>query len=337
MSSIKCSNIDKTFEKSILRNIDITIQDGEFVSILGESGCGKTTLLNVICGIDSADKGSIYFDEVNVTDLEINKRKAVIVDQELLLFPHMTVAQNIGFGLMIEKVSKQEIAERVSELLEVIGLKGYNNKYPSELSGGEKQRVAIARGIIVKPKVLLLDETFSKLDVTLRKSLRDFVKSIHKKYHITTVLVTHDRDEAIELSDRIAVMVEGEIKQFDTPKNIYTYPAFKEVSKLFGNRNYINCEFEGGYLKAGPFKLNNPKGYKKGQLVLRYEQVLVDESFKEHVEMTITKIEFLGSHNIITLTKDEFELQSVLLNVNDYQVGQCVNVALDVDQVVVVD
>jgi ABC-type sugar transport system ATPase subunit len=337
MSSISVKNLYKSFDSSVLSNVNLDINDGEFVSILGESGCGKTTLLNIICGIETADKGSIFFDSTDVSDVDINKRKAVIVDQELLLFPHMTVAQNIGFGPKIAKKDKNEIEQEVLELLEVIGLKGYAHKYPSELSGGEKQRVAIARGIIVKPKVLLLDETFSKLDVTLRKSLREFVKSIHKKYHITTILVTHDRDEAIELSDRIAVMVHGEIHQYDTPENIYRYPVNKEVSKLFGNKNYIDCIFESGKVVAGPFEFSNNQNFSKGQLVVRYEQVVFGSPTSTSVEMEIKRIEFLGTSNIIVLSHGDFEIKSVSLDVSHYQVGQVVNVTLNLDQLIIVE
>jgi len=338
MSNIVVKGLHKDYNKPVLVDVDIKINDGEFVSILGESGCGKTTLLNILCGIETPDSGEIYFDETNVTNLGISERKAVIVDQEILLFPHMTVFDNISFGLRMAKKDKNEIKRKVNELLEVIGLSGNQSKYPSQLSGGEKQRVAIARGIILKPKVLLLDETFSKLDVTLRESLRQFVKSIHKKYNITTILVTHDRDEAIELSDRIAVMVDGEVKQFDTPENIYKYPVNKKVSKLFGSKNYIPCRVFDNKLTAAIFDLNAYDTDKsEGLLVVRYEQVIISKDAKlNSQEMTISNIEFLGSQNIITLSKGDFFIKSALLDASDYSVGDIVNIYLNLDKIIIV-
>lgn len=240
MSCVKLINITKKFNnKKILNNINLDIREGEIISLLGKSGCGKSTTLKLIAGLITPDGGDILFNDESVLNLSTDKRDAVIVFQDYLLFPHMTVFENIEFGLKMRKVDKKIRREKVEELLKLVKLDGYENKYPHELSGGQNQRVAIARTLAVNPKILLLDEPFSNLDINLRNEMREFVLELQKRLGITTILVTHDKEEALMMSDRIAIMIDGEIKQFDKPQVLYNNPANKDVAHIFGERNFL--------------------------------------------------------------------------------------------------
>ncbi|MCC0644273.1 MULTISPECIES: ABC transporter ATP-binding protein [unclassified Clostridioides] len=240
MSSVKLINLCKSFNKiKVLNNMNLDIKEGEIVSLLGPSGCGKSTTLKLIAGILHPDYGDILLNNESVLDIPIGKRDTVIVFQDYLLFPHMTLYENIEFGLKMKKINKNIRQSKVNELINLVKLKGYENKYPNELSGGQQQRVAIARSLAINPKVLLLDEPFSNLDINLRNEMREFVLGLQKHLKITTVLVTHDKEEALMMSDRIAVMLNGEVKQFDTPDNLYENPKSKEVANIFGEKNYL--------------------------------------------------------------------------------------------------
>ncbi|MCC0634310.1 ABC transporter ATP-binding protein [Clostridioides sp. ZZV15-6388] len=240
MSSVKLINLCKSFNKiKVLNNMNLDIKEGEIVSLLGPSGCGKSTTLKLIAGILHPDYGDILLNNESVLDIPIGKRDTVIVFQDCLLFPHMTLYENIEFGLKMKKINKNIRQSKVNELINLVKLKGYENKYPNELSGGQQQRVAIARSLAINPKVLLLDEPFSNLDINLRNEMREFVLGLQKHLKITTVLVTHDKEEALMMSDRIAVMLNGEVKQFDKPDNLYENPKSKEVANIFGEKNYL--------------------------------------------------------------------------------------------------
>ncbi|MEG1647124.1 MAG: ABC transporter ATP-binding protein, partial [Clostridia bacterium] len=203
------------------------IKEGEIVSLLGKSGCGKSTTLQIIAGLIQPDSGDILFNQSSVLNVCTQKRNAVIVFQDYLLFPHMTVYENIEFGLKMKGEKKYIRKLKVYKLIELVKLKGFEEEYPSQLSGGQKQRVAIARTLAINPKVLLLDEPFSNLDINLRNEMREFVLDLQKKLKITTILVTHDKEEALMMSDKIAVMIDGSINQFDTPINLYKKPTSK--------------------------------------------------------------------------------------------------------------
>lgn len=257
MSYVKLINLTKYFGKSkVLDNINLEIKKGEIISLLGPSGCGKSTTLKLIAGLLEADSGDILFDDKSILKVSTEKRNAVIVFQDYLLFPHMNVYENIAFGLKMKKVNKNEIDIRVKELLELIRLKGYEYKYPSELSGGQKQRVAIARALAVEPKILLLDEPFSNLDINLRYEMREFIIDIQKKKEITMILVTHDKEEALMMSNKIAVILNGQIKQFDTPNNLYKKPNSKSIANIFGERNYMIGSIKDGIFKNDIIKIN---------------------------------------------------------------------------------
>ena len=216
-------------KKEVLHNISFGIEKGEFVSILGPSGCGKSTLLNLLIGILTPSQGQILKGGEDITDLPSAKRKMGIVFQNYALFPHMTVVENVEYALRIKKETKATARQTALELLDKLGLSEHINKLPNKLSGGQQQRVAIARTLALNPEVILFDEPMSALDVTTRLKLRDEIKDIQKEYGITMIYVTHDQEEAFSMSDRIIVMSEGNIEQYDTPHNIIKHPATKYV------------------------------------------------------------------------------------------------------------
>ena len=240
--SLEVKEIKKSFteEEAVLDNISLKISKGEFITLLGSSGCGKTTTLRIIAGLEQPDAGSVWLDGRDVTGLEPNQRNVNTVFQNYALFPHMNVAENIGYGLKLKKVPKSEIRKKVSQMLELVQLEGYEKRKPSELSGGQKQRVAIARALVNNPEVLLLDEPLGALDLQLRRAMQIELKHLQKKLGITFIYITHDQEEAINMSDRIAVMKDGRIEQIGTPDEIYNHPKTSYVATFVGNANILH-------------------------------------------------------------------------------------------------
>ena len=240
--SLELKEIKKSFTEgeAVLDNISLEISKGEFITLLGSSGCGKTTTLRIIAGLEQPDAGSVWLDGREVTGLEPNQRDVNTVFQNYALFPHMNVAENIGYGLKLKKVPKSEIRKKVSQMLELVQLEGYEKRKPSELSGGQKQRVAIARALVNNPKVLLLDEPLGALDLQLRRAMQIELKHLQKKLGITFIYITHDQEEAINMSDRIAVMKDGRIEQIGTPDEIYNHPKTSYVATFVGNANILH-------------------------------------------------------------------------------------------------
>lgn len=235
---LRLDNIYKAFgEVPVLKGIRLEVEQGEFITLLGSSGCGKTTTLRIIAGLEQADSGSVWLDGQEITDLVPNKRDVNTVFQNYALFPHMTVAENIGYGLKLKKVPKKDISIKVEEMLELVQLTGFGNRTPDQLSGGQRQRVAIARAVINEPKVLLLDEPLGALDLKLRRQMQLELKRIQKQLGITFIYITHDQEEAINMSDRIAVMRNGRFEQIGTPNEIYYKPRTAYVADFVGNAN----------------------------------------------------------------------------------------------------
>lgn len=242
MVVVRLENITKIFEKKVVAadHITLTIKDGEFFTFLGPSGCGKTTLLRIIAGLEHPDEGKVYFDEVDITEMPPYKRETGMVFQNYALWPHMTVYENIAYGLKIRKLPKDEIHKRVMEVLDLVKLRGLENRFPTQLSGGQQQRVALARALVIRPKVLLLDEPLSNLDAKLRIEMREEIKQLQRKLGITTIYVTHDQEEAMVISDRIAVMRYGRIMQTGTPEDVYKRPENLFVATFLGRYSLIN-------------------------------------------------------------------------------------------------
>ena len=259
--SLELKEIKKSFTEgeAVLDNISLEISKGEFITLLGSSGCGKTTTLRIIAGLEQPDAGSVWLDGREVTGLEPNQRDVNTVFQNYALFPHMNVAENIGYGLKLKKVPKSEIRKKVSQMLELVQLEGYEKRKPSELSGGQKQRVAIARALVNNPKVLLLDEPLGALDLQLRRAMQIELKHLQKKLGITFIYITHDQEEAINMSDRIAVMRDGRIEQIGTPDEIYNHPKTSYVATFVGNANILHGVAESIQGENAIVKIGNDK------------------------------------------------------------------------------
>ncbi|MER0281784.1 ATP-binding cassette domain-containing protein [Clostridioides difficile] len=241
MSFLQIKNISKNYGKvKVLKDIAIDIEKGEFICLLGPSGCGKSTLLRIIAGLEDKHDGKIIINDKDMTNLPPESRNFGIVFQSYALFPNMNVYKNIAFGLENKNISKSDIRKKVKEVLEVVELSGYEKKYPSQLSGGQQQRVALARAIALEPDFLLLDEPLSALDAKVRLKLREQIRSLHRKLGITTIMVTHDQEEALCLADKMVVMNSGEIIQIGTPKEVYKNPNTPFVADFIGTINFMD-------------------------------------------------------------------------------------------------
>ncbi len=253
---IEVQGISKRFGMfAALHDVDLTIPDGELVALLGPSGSGKTTLLRVIAGLDHPDQGRVLFDGVDAVAEPVQTRKVGFVFQHYALFRHMSVFENVAFGLRVrsrvKRPSETEIRRRVRELLALVQLEMVMHRYPSQLSGGQRQRVALARALAVQPRVLLLDEPFGALDAKVRQELRRWLRRLHDELHVTSVFVTHDQEEALELADAVVIMNEGRIEQVGTPDEVYNKPATPFVYQFIGDVNVFHGRLEGGRLQLG--------------------------------------------------------------------------------------
>ncbi len=259
--SIEIRNISKQFgDFRALRDVNLDVESGELVALLGPSGCGKTTLLRIIAGLETADTGSILFSGEDTTDVHVRERQVGFVFQHYALFRHMTVFENVAFGLRVQPraVRKDEatIRARVKELLDLVQLDWLANRYPSQLSGGQRQRIALARALAIEPRILLLDEPFGALDAKVRKELRQWLRSLHNEIHVTSIFVTHDQEEALEVANRVVVMDKGRIEQVGSPGEVYDYPATAFVHGFIGESIVLPVEVTGGSVRLGGRPLN---------------------------------------------------------------------------------
>ena len=247
---VKLENFSKSYgNKEIINNINLEVYEGEFLTLLGSSGCGKTTILRSISGLDYPTSGKVYIDGEDVTNLEPPKRQVNTIFQNYALFPLMTIEENIGFGLKMKNVPKEEITKRVNQMLELVKLQGYEKRKPKDISGGEQQSVSIVRGLINNPKVLLLDEPLSALDLKLRKEMQIELKQLQRKLGITFIYVTHDQDEALSMSDRIVVLNGGQIEQIGSPVEVYENPKSLYVADFLGEANVFKGKITSGTAK----------------------------------------------------------------------------------------
>ena len=274
MVSVELIGIEKRWEDFHLTIEELKVKAGEFLTLLGPSGCGKTTTLRIIAGLEKPDSGRVLFDGRDVTDFKPYDRNIGIVFQDYALFPHMTVFKNVAFGLEMRKLPKAEINKRVTQILELVGLRGLENRYPEQLSGGQQQRVALARALVVEPEVLLLDEPLSNLDAKIRERLRGEIKRIQRELGITTIHVTHDQEEAMAVSDRIAVMNAGTVEQIGKPLELYYHPRTEFVATFLGTGNILELYAENGLACLGRLCFNvGVEG--KVRVFFRPESVLV--------------------------------------------------------------
>ncbi|MBA5728934.1 ABC transporter ATP-binding protein [Aerococcaceae bacterium INB8] len=265
-----------------VKNVDLSINQGEILTLLGPSGCGKTTILRAIGGFNKATAGEIIIDNNNVTDLSPENRPTGMVFQSYNLWPHMTVYENLAFGLKLRKINKKEIKKQITEILSLVRMPGVEKKFPNQLSGGQQQRVAIARSLLLRPEVLLLDEPFSALDAKIRQEMRSEIKRIKQNLDLTIVFVTHDQEEAMSISDRIVVMDKGVIAQVGTPHEIYDKPASKYVASFIGTMNFSEND-DGSVIATRP------------------EDISIGNENDYEYKATIKEIMLIGHYAIITL------------------------------------
>ena len=298
---INIKNINVSYGKNhVLKNVNIDIKKKDFFTFLGPSGCGKTTLLRLIAGFEQSQSGELFIDGKEVSKLNPWERNVGLVFQNYALWPHLSVAKNISFGLEEKKIPKNEINDRVDEVLELVGMQDLKQRYPYQLSGGQQQRVALARTIVVRPKVLLLDEPLSNLDAKLRNQMRIELLELHNKLQITTIFVTHDQEEANSISDNIAIFNEGIIQQVGAPIDLYNNPENLFVANFLGTINVLNGEIQNGSFKSAKnFELKNIKSENKMKcsLLIRPQNISFirrsdsDQAFKGKIEGK----EFLGN------------------------------------------
>ncbi|MCI6589479.1 MAG: ABC transporter ATP-binding protein [Clostridiales bacterium] len=330
-----------------LHGVSLNIEKGEFFTLLGPSGCGKTTLLRMIAGFNSIEGGDFYFGENRINDVPAHKRDIGMVFQNYAIFPHLTVEENVAYGLKARKVDKKEIDRRVKEALELVQIAPLATRKPSELSGGQQQRVALARAFVIEPSVLLMDEPLSNLDAKLRVQMRSIIKKLQRRLGITTIYVTHDQEEALAISDRIAVMNQGRVMQVGTPSEIYAKPENPFVAGFIGVSNFLNCDVtkcEGGMAKVsikGELDIDVPvrKSYTgKAQLSARPEQLFFSETGMPGKVMFST---FLG--DFIEYEVELFDGQTLIINeytkdtAKVHEVGEKVFISFDATRISLYD
>ena len=311
--SLIINDLNVSYGKNhILKDVNLSISSGEFVSVLGKSGCGKTTLIKSIAGLLDADSGDISIFDENVAKLPPEKRQTVIVFQDLRLFPHMNVEDNIAFAMKLKKLDKVLIKEKVKKLLEQVRLSGYEKRKVSRLSGGQMQRVALARALGAEPKLLLLDEPFASLDEDLRKEMGELVRRLHKENGITTVMITHDKEEAMELSDRLALMEEGRILAFDTPAKLYNFPDDSRIATMLGDVNLFEGRVDAGAFSSDIIIFNTDKKDGEYKLLLRPSELAVDKSGKMGMKVKLRQTAFRGEITELIFEADNKEYKARL-------------------------
>jgi ABC-type Fe3+/spermidine/putrescine transport system ATPase subunit len=321
---------------TVIRDLSLRISDGELVSLLGPSGAGKTTILRAVAGLIHPQQGEILIDGASVQKVPPEKRNAALVFQKPLLFPFLNVGQNIGFGLRMQKYSAADIQKRIADILQLTQLSGLQGRKVHELSGGQQQRVSLARALVLKPAILLLDEPLSSLDANLRQQMRELIQDIQKETRITTLFVTHDQSEALMLSDRVALMLDGQLRQVNTPQNLFYQPSDPEVARFFGGCNFIQGKILDGVFHSefvvAPARNMDSNGHMI-TATIRPEDMQISDHADLALEAQVQKANFEGS---VTRLWVQCKGRSfvILTSASDYHAGQNVRIGLPPDKVI---
>ena len=325
MTHVSIKELTKVYPGAMEPSLDrlsLEIASGELTALLGPSGCGKTTTMKMIAGLLAPTAGDVTFDGRSVLNDKPEHRGVVMVFQNYLLFPYMSVADNVGFGLKMRKIDKSEIDKRVAEMLELVKLPELGKRRPSELSGGQQQRVALARALIVQPKVLLLDEPLSNLDAHLRFEMRDLIRSLQQEMGITTIFVTHDQEEAVVLADKVALILDGSMKQYDLPNVFYQRPVDEATARFFGGQNFVAGAVKNGMFECSFGTLQLPQEVKTGSgvLTLRPENIRIahDSLQANTFSATVRKKIYLGTQTRLQVSIGE-QMIDIVANPNEVE------------------
>jgi iron(III) transport system ATP-binding protein len=316
-------NICKKFDdKAVIGNLDLEIKKGSLVTLLGPSGCGKTTVLRLVAGLEKPTSGQIFIDGEDVTNTSIQQRDICMVFQSYALFPHLSLQQNVAYGLKMLGISKAEIKQRVDEALKLVDLEGFGERYVDQISGGQQQRVALARALVLKPKVLLFDEPLSNLDANLRRSMRETIRELQQRFNITSLYVTHDQTEAFAVSDTVIVMKDGEIMQQGSPTELYKNPASMFMANFMGEANIFPGQFDGKQININGYKTpadaTMVEGFESGNYLIgvRPEAILLTNQGDESQRCQVNKVAYMGAMYEVSVTWQEHE---ILLQLNSSQ------------------
>ena len=329
---LKIENLSSGYDEDVvLKDLSLEVAEGEFLSLLGPSGCGKSTLMKTIAGILPARSGRILLDGVDITALPVHRRGTVVVFQDMRLFPHKSVAENVAFPLKMQGAAKQERLKTAEELLKKVQMGGYGRRKPGELSGGQQQRIALARALAAQPKLLLLDEPFSALDENLREDMRHLVLQLQKEFHMTVILVTHDREEALSMSDRVALLFDGKLHQVGTPREVYACPADKQVADYFGNCVYIPGQVKDGIFAGGG--ISCPAAEPDGDYILMLRPDCLNTEEPGDYLLTAEEISFRGSDTQVTFRASDGTLWKKAFHTGArWRVGDTLPVRLDLTE-----
>ncbi|MBS9439060.1 ferric ABC transporter ATP-binding protein [Photorhabdus noenieputensis] len=318
---VELKNVTKRFgSNTVIDNLDLSIPQGHMVTLLGPSGCGKTTVLRLVAGLEKPSAGKIFIDGEDVTDRSIQQRDICMVFQSYALFPHMSLGENIGYGLKMLGRPKTEIRERVKEALELVDLGGFEDRYVDQISGGQQQRVALARTLILKPKVLLFDEPLSNLDANLRRSMREKIRELQQQFNITSLYVTHDQSEAFAVSDAVLVMNKGKIMQIGTPQTLYRQPASEFMASFMGDANIFPATLGTSYVEIFQYRLPRPANFTTNRqsvtVGVRPEAITLSHQGNSSQRCTISHVAYMGPQYEVTV---DWQGQTLLLQINATQ------------------
>ncbi|MCP9269041.1 ferric ABC transporter ATP-binding protein [Xenorhabdus sp. XENO-1] len=318
---VELKNVTKRFgSNAVIDSLNLSIPQGHMVTLLGPSGCGKTTVLRLVAGLEKPSEGNIFIDSEDVTERSIQQRDICMVFQSYALFPHMSLGENIGYGLKMQGRPKAKIREQVREALELVDLAGFEDRYVDQISGGQQQRVALARALILKPKVLLFDEPLSNLDANLRRNMREKIRELQQRFNITSLYVTHDQSEAFAVSDTVLVMNKGKIMQIGSPQTLYRHPASRFMASFMGDANIFPATLGLDYVEILQYRLPRPAHFTTTRVSItvgvRPEAITLSHQGNENQRCQVSHVAYMGAQYEVTV---DWRGQILLLQINATQ------------------